>query len=375
MTRGGRRHFGSVRKLPSGRWQASYWHEGLRQVAPETFRTRADAVAHLSGVETDLRRGAWIDPSAGKVSVADYAERWIAQRAESRGLAERTVELYRWLLAHYIAPYLGDVELAALKPTLVREWHAAIAKDHPTTAAKSYRLLAAMARTAATDGLIVKSPCRVEGAAVERAPERPVASIAEVSAVAEAMPEHLRIAVLLAAWCQLRRGELLGLRRGDIDLEAALLHVRETRVTLQRGRVVTKAPKTKAGRRTIAIPPNVLPALVAHLDGFVGPDADALLLSGEKGGPLRVHVLQTAWDRARTRTGLGHLRLHDLRHSGLTWAAASGASVAELMRRAGHASADAALRYQHATDDRDRVIAAALGKLAEAGRAGGGDLP
>jgi len=58
------------------------------------------------------------------------------------------------------------------------------------------------------------------------------------------------------------------------------------------------------------------------------------------------------------------LRLHDLRHSGLTWSAATGASVAELMRRAGHASPTAALRYQHATEDRDRVLADALADLA-----------
>jgi integrase len=58
------------------------------------------------------------------------------------------------------------------------------------------------------------------------------------------------------------------------------------------------------------------------------------------------------------------LFFHDLRHSGLTWAAASGASVAELMRRGGHANPRAALRYQHATEDRDRVIAEALASLA-----------
>lgn len=87
-------------------------------------------------------------------------------------------------------------------------------------------------------------------------------------------------------------------------------------------------------------------------------------LLGEKGGPLLPQVLAKAWGRARATIGHPDLRLHDLRHSGLTWAAATGATVAELMRRGGHASPAAALRYQHATDDRDQALAAALTGLA-----------
>jgi hypothetical protein len=64
------------------------------------------------------------------------------------------------------------------------------------------------------------------------------------------------------------------------------------------------------------------------------------------------------------KAGRPDLHLHDLRHSGLTWAAATGASTAELMRRGGHANPRAALRYQHATADRDKALADALGALA-----------
>jgi len=67
---------------------------------------------------------------------------------------------------------------------------------------------------------------------------------------------------------------------------------------------------------------------------------------------------------AREKVGRPDLHLHDLRHTGLTFAAATGATTAELMRRAGHSSAAAALRYQHATDDRDKVLADALADLA-----------
>jgi hypothetical protein len=77
-------------------------------------------------------------------------------------------------------------------------------------------------------------------------------------------------------------------------------------------------------------------------------------------------TLSHVWSKARDKINRPDLRLHDLRHTGLTWAAATGASTAELMHRGGHSSPSAALRYQHATADRDRVLADALGTLATA---------
>jgi hypothetical protein len=65
--------FGNARKLPSGRWQASYWHEGKRYAGPHTFRAKADADAWLATVRTEVGRGQWIDPQVGKVTLAEYA--------------------------------------------------------------------------------------------------------------------------------------------------------------------------------------------------------------------------------------------------------------------------------------------------------------
>lgn len=85
-----RRLFGSVRKLPSGRWQASYWHKGERHVARETFAVKTDAFAFLSTKETDILRGEWVDPSAGKIAFADFASQWLTNQSHLRPL---TVEL------------------------------------------------------------------------------------------------------------------------------------------------------------------------------------------------------------------------------------------------------------------------------------------
>jgi integrase len=325
------------------------------RVVTRSFKRRKDADAYASMIEADKLRGVVVDPSRARVTVNDYTAAWLAQRAD---LAVRTAELYRWLLNRHILPTFGTTALADLLPSTVRSWHAAIAADHPVTAAKAYRLLSSIMRTAVADEMISRNPCQVKGAAVEKAPERPVASIAEVQALASSMPEHLRAAVQLAAWCQLRRAELRGLRRKDVDLMRSTVTVSVTRTTRMDGTTVEKAPKTEAGRRTIAVPENVVPVLTDHLQRHVGPEPDALLFD------CTDRALGLAWNKARRAVGRPDLHLHDLRHTGLTWSAATGASVAELMRRAGHKSPAAAMRYQHATEDRDRVLAEALAKLA-----------
>jgi hypothetical protein len=78
------RHFGSVRKLPSGRYPASYWHQALRHIADQTFDTKADAQSWLSEVETEIRRGRWVNPTAGRVVYGNYVDDWLAQRRDIR---------------------------------------------------------------------------------------------------------------------------------------------------------------------------------------------------------------------------------------------------------------------------------------------------
>lgn len=348
------RGFGSIRKLPSGRFQARYKHDGTDHPAPYTFKTKGEASAWLAEVQTDLRRGAWIDPKAGQVSLRRYVETWLGSRPDLR---PSTRSKYVYLLEKHIVPELGDTDMANLQPTDVRSWWAKLAADTPATAAGAYRLLSTICNTAVADQVILRSPCRVKGGGTERPAERPTATVAEVAAAVGAVPERFRLALALASWCQLRRGEILGLQRRDIDELHGQVRV-ERAFTVDTGGTKTLGPpKTDAGRRTIAVPANVAPLVSGHLAAHVGPQPDAWLFPGEAGQPITPRTLNRVWYDAREAAGRPDLRLHDLRHSGLTWSAAAGATTAELMHRAGHASPAAALRYQHATADRDRALA------------------
>jgi integrase len=106
--------------------------------------------------------------------------------------------------------------------------------------------------------------------------------------------------------------------------------------------------------------------VTGHLAEHTGPAPDALLFTGDQGGYLAPSSLYGHFYPAREAAGRPDLRFHDLRHTGATLAAATGATMAELMRRLGHSSPAAAMRYQHAADDRDQAIAEALSEFAGA---------
>jgi integrase len=268
----------------------------------------------------------------------------------------------------HLAP-LRDVPLRAITPAVVREWYAAAmrGKGGRASIAQSYRFLRAVLTTAVRDGVIAKNPCQIPGAGADRAKERPVATPAQVAALIEAITPRYRAAVLLAAWCGLRRGEVLGLHPADVDLTAATVTVRRSRVELlAEPQAFDADPKTDAGKRTITVPPHVLPILASHMDTWAGEDR---VFIGRDGRPMRGDAVRQAFDRARRKAGMPGFRFHDLRHTGQTLAAATGATIKDLMRRLGHASPVASYRYLHAVDGRDAEIAAALSDLASHGDA------
>lgn len=113
--RPGHRRFGNVRRLPSGRYQASYLGlDGLRRSAPDTFERKADADRFLNLVEVQLGSGDWMSPSQAKIRLGDYARTWITERP---GLRPRTTDLYRWLLTKHIEPDLGQVPVGRSVPS------------------------------------------------------------------------------------------------------------------------------------------------------------------------------------------------------------------------------------------------------------------
>lgn len=369
----GRRQFGAIRRLPSGRWQSRYRNATGRLVtAPRTFSTKAEASRWLAAVEADQARGLWVEPSAGKITLVDYALQWLRSKAN---ISPRTREIYEGQLRLHVlpsvasgAPALGDYPLSKLTPELIRTWYAALTEERSQSiAAKAYTRLRQILNQAVEDDRIPKNPCRITGGGAERHPEQRFLSIKELLELAEAMPDRYRALVLTAGLAGLRQGELFALRRRDVDLDAETITVRRKRLRLASGDVIEDDPKSSAGRRTVALPEPLVAELSRHLSVFVVADPDAYVFTSSTGLPLeRGNFRGRVWLPATRRVGLEGLRFHDLRHTAGTLAAQTGATTKELMARLGHAGPRAAMIYQHATDDRDRRIAERLAAMTRA---------
>ncbi|GIM86012.1 site-specific integrase [Salinispora arenicola] len=363
---GKRRQFGYVRKLPSGRFHASFVPPGggARQNAPHTFKTKADANRWLTLVEADISRGTWMDDLSGAEAFGNYAR---AILRDSPKIGIRWRETCERNMRLHLVP-LVDVPLRELTASRVREWHAAAlrGKGGRTSISQSYRFLRMVMNTAVREGIVARNPCQVPGAGTIRVAERPVATPAQVVALVDAINPRYRTAVLIAAWCGLRRGEIAGLRVSDVDLAERTITVRKNRIELLHAPSSAHDgdPKTEAGKRTVSIPPHVIPVIRLHLDKYAGRER---LFISRDGSPLRGNTLYQAFVRARKKVGMDNLMFHDLRHTGQTLAAQTGATLADLMKRLGHSSMAAARRYLHAVDGRDQEIAKALSELAAHG--------
>ena len=251
---------------------------------------------------------------------------------------------------------------------MVRDWHSKLSQSAlaPATVARSYRILKALCATAVADELIPRNPCNVRGASTSKSEERPIATIEQVWKLADATHPRYKTLILLATFTGLRLGELLALTRSDIDLSgpSTYVAVRRQVFELQDGTHQFGPPKTDAGRRDVTLPPPLVPYLKEHLSEWAEAGKDGLIFQAPAGGLIRrSNFNRRVWAPAVRSVGLTDFHFHDLRHTGNTLAAMTGASTRELMSRMGHASPRAALIYQHATRERDAEIAARLGAL------------
>jgi integrase len=379
-----KRPFGNIRRLPSRRYQVRFTDPNGRYVtAPKTFAARIDAETWLGDRRREIDNKLYNPDVIAKpapVTFGDYSSTWLANRhVAGRPIKTRTREHYGAILEDHLLPTFGSRPLTAITPKDVRDWHVTTLADRPTMRSHAYSLLRTIMSSAVTDELIDANPCRITGAGRSKRVHRiKPASIEEIAVLTEAMPERLQLMVLLASWCALRFGETVELRRGDVDLSVEVIRIRRAAVRTKGGYTIT-TPKSDAGVRDVAIPPHIIPIIEEHLAKHVGRKRDSLLfpagdninvISGSRlvsnGSErhLQPSTLSRHWYRARTAAGREDLRWHDLRHSGAVLAAATGASLAELMARLGHSSPQAAMRYQHAAAGRDREIAALLSKLA-----------
>lgn len=365
--------FGRTRQERSGRWSAAYRHHGVMHRPADTFPSKQSAVSWLDNerhlIELDrITPGTWTAPAqraaalaAATLTFEDYAKKWLAHRAVSR----RTRDSYDYLLNLHILPILGPSVLADITPEEVREWFSGLDATKATMRARAYGVLTAVFNTAVDDGIITRSPARITGASSVKHRRTVVLLEAEQLAhLAEKMPEHLSLAVLLAGWCGLRRGEVFALTRADIGKDAATLTI-DKAVTYRNREYVCGPTKTAESNRTVTVPPHLRPAIKEHLAEHTGKGRTALLFPDPETGTFYAEGrFRVPFFAARDAIGQPDLHFHDLRHFGGVMAALTGATTREVMDRLGHTTTTAAMRYQHVAAGRADALADRLSALA-----------
>lgn len=397
-----RESWGSLRKLPSGRWQARYpGPDGETYTARTdddkslTFLTKTDARRWLAAVHTKISLGQWEPPAvvaarnradaeqekARSMGFEEYSKRWLQMiRTEpnrsGKMRAVGTVRSYAGKVTGYLVPEFGDTPLKEIDADRIREMTDRLDQIPAPLNPKSkfngitrpvLIVLMMILRQAARNGIIPAAPNvsipRQESVRYDADHDESEDVIApvQVEALYEAVPTQWAIMVQLAAWCQLRRGECLGVQRRDIEWQddgSATLHVRR-QLNANTGDYTEL--KSEAGKRSLSVPKLMIQRLKEHLNDYVAAEAKAPVIPASPGGsmPLSNTRWGYVWADARERVpNLPHrFRFHDLRHTGLTLFAQEGATLAELMRRGGHADIHIVLRYQHATMSRDRELA------------------
>jgi integrase len=363
--RQGRRRFGAIRRLPSGRYQVRYrTADGRYVTAPTTFETKADAGRYLSKIETDLLRGEWADPRLGRTTFGEWADRWLDSTVNLRA---NTKAGYRSILRQYLQPAFGSYPLARIDVLAVRTWLTKLEADGvgQATRAKAYRLLARILGAAVEARYLAVNPCGIRRAASDGTTEMRIATVDQVAAIANQVPARYRALVLVAAFGGLRWGELAGLRRKRVDLERGTVTVAEQLLEVN-GAFSVGPPKSAAGRRTVTLPAVVVEALTEHLTRYTAKSPEAFVFLSSQGKHLRrSNFNRRVWQPAVKAAGVEGLRVHDLRHTAGTLATAAGGSLREVMDRLGHSTTVAAVRYQHVMADRDAAIARELNRLIE----------
>jgi integrase len=357
------RTWGTLRRLPSGKWQASYTGPDLdRHNAPITYTSKMDAEHWLADERRLIERDEWTTPAerkaantATRVTLAEYAATVVAERT----LKPRTRLHYESLLRLHINDTVGKVPIGALTQAAVRSWHA---KLSGAPAAHAYGLVHMACATAVGDGLLASNPCQItRGMSVRTKREPVVPTIAELATLADTVPAKLKAMILVMAWCGLRWSECIELRRNDFENDAELLYVR--RGATHRGKCRVDTPKSGKGR-AVVIPPHIRADVKHHLDVYAAKGAAGLMFPPARGGcHFNDRVFHDAIAPALTTIKRTDLHIHDLRHFAGTQTARVG-NLVETMGRLGHSTVKASLIYQQIVSGRDAEVAAALSVLA-----------
>ncbi len=341
----------SIHKRPDGQWRARYRDDADKEHARH-FARKVDAQRWLDETTAAVVTGAYVDPKTAKVTVEQWCGTWLQGYATRRASTVRQAEVH---IAH-INRQFGEMPLSAVRPSHVRSWTAKLKADELATSyiyALHSRLSQVMG-DAVHDGIMARNPCsrRTSPGAGQQRPY--VATTAQVWALSDAMPEHLRPAILLGGFVGLRIAEAAALRVTDVNFMRGIV----SPAVQWPGEPL----KTETSRTPVPIPQE----LALELSAAVAVWGGETVVTDGTGRPAAPWLIERAVRSARVQVpGLPEgFRFHDLRHYLASLLIGSGLDVKVVQSRLRHASAGTTLdTYGHLWPDADESARAAVGAV------------
>ena len=367
---------GTITKRGKASWRIKYdmppGEDGVRRIAYVTVKgTKKDAEKALRAKLSTIDAGTHVDPS--QLTLGAYLDDWL-KTAAPRTAKARTLERYQEFVRLQIKPHLGDVKLQALRPKHMTDWHQTLIDEGriaPLTIAAAHGALrTALAHAVKTEILArnvakIISPPKVEKVEVASLTE---AQVADVLDKLSDDPFYPIAAVAIGTGA--RRGEIAALTWADIDLDAKTMTIRRALEQTKKYGIRVKAPKSKAGKRTISLPAVTVAALREHriqtLElrlalGAGALPADAPVFATIEGGWPSPDGITDQWRAAVKRLDLPKVKFHALRHSHASALIAAKLDVITISRRLGHSKASITLDvYGHLFTENDTAAADAI---------------
>ena len=342
--------------------------DGKRQQRYATVKgTYKDAQKELTRLLGAADEGTLPDPSSS--TLAEYLRAWLDRPL---GLSPKTLERYRELAEHQVIPHLGATKLQKLRPEHVQQWHGTLLAGSLSarTVGHAHQVLRLMLQCAVKNGTLARNVAAVHAPPKVEEDEIEILSAEQIADVLAKLEGHtLCPIVTLALATGMRRGELLGLQWGDIDLDANTLRVERSLEETNAG-LRLKSPKTKSGRRNITLPSETAAMLRAYkieqmrirlVIGAGKLEPDTLVFTDVHGKPLKPHTISRAWRRVVTAKKLPAVTFHALRHTHASVLINAGVDILTISRRLGHSKASVTLDvYGHLIGGADKAAADAI---------------
>jgi integrase len=349
-----------VEKTGKQSWRVRYWRDDGTHGSISGFTSKKAAADHAKQLDADQCRGTFLDPAAGKLTLAEWSVTWF----DAIDVAPATTSAYRSMATKHLLPRWGSTGLGDISNIAVQTWAKKLRADGyaHTTVRSIVKLLSLMLADAADERLIAANPIRPQRRGRRRHQPR-------TEAVWATPEQALRIAwqagrlvgpwafalMVTAAWTGARWGELTGLQRTNTHLDDGVIVIDPHVGALHEvdGVLTLGPPKTAESARTITLPPFLVDLLDAHLAShdhrhvFVTAEGQLLRRSNFARRAMRPAAdgnLNRAQPRTRTHPVVPGLTFHGFRHSHKTWMIADGIPEVAQARRLGHTIPD---KIQH----------------------------